>query len=184
MIIGFLIIIIFPFIYFYTQANNFGKKTSAIKKAMDEGRETYIDTVDMCERWLATGEKVYHCKWVYTTIKTEDAIEGDNVLMGLDTHRVYRNYSKESFIKHVQSQIDNGECWCWERHAYNEKAPKDYYLHYNMKEKYFYRLRWDSDTHDYCIEYDNTDKKDIITYERYKELGGTDWKDKTKDYRR
>ena len=53
-----------------------------------------------------------------------------------------------------------------------------------MKDKYFYRLDWDNATHNYCIKYHNTDKKEIISYERYKEFGGRDLKDRTRGYRR
>lgn len=182
--IGLIIILVFPFIFFYTQMNNFNEKTGAIRKAIEEEKETYIDTVDMCERWTATGEKVYHCKWVYTNKKTEDAIEGDNVLMGLNTHKVYRNYSKEKYIADIQWRMDHGTCWCWERHAFNEKTKEDCLLHYHMKDKYFYRLGWDNVTHNYCITYHNTDKKEIISYEKYKEFGGFDIKDRTRGYRK
>lgn len=181
--IGLIIILVFPFIFFYTQMNKLNNKTSAIKKAMDEGKETYIDTVDMCTRWTATGEKVYRCKWVYTHIKTEDTIEGDDVLIGLNTHKIYRNYSKENFFDHVQNQINNNKCWCYERSAYNKNSNKDYILKYNMKDKYFYHLGWDNKTHNYIIQYYNTDKTETITYKEYKELGGCDSKDKTRGYR-
>lgn len=184
MIVGLIIILVFPFIYFYTQMTNLNSKTSAIKKAIDEGKETYTDTVDMCERWTATGEKVYRTKWVYTSIKTEDAIEGDDVLMGLNTHKVYRNYSKENFINHIQQQIDNGECWCYERAAYNRNSSQDYILRYNMKDKYFYYLGFDYDTHSYFIKYYNNNQKEMIDYNRYKELGGYDWKDESRGYRK
>lgn len=185
MIIGFLIIIIFPFIFFYTQVNNLGKKTNAIKEAIEEGKETYIDTVDMCERWTATGEKVYHTTWHYCKTRPEqDAIDGDKVLMGLNTFTVYKNYSKESYIADIQWKIDHEICWCWERHAFNEKKKEDCLLHYHMKDKYFYRLGWDNTTHNYCITYHSTDNKEIISYEKYKELGGYDLKDRTRGYRR
>ena len=52
-----------------------------------------------------------------------------------------------------------------------------------MKDKYFYCLGWDWDTHNYVIKYHNSEKKEIISYERYKELGGYDWNDKTRGYR-
>ena len=185
MIIGFLVIIIFPFIYFYTQANKLGQKTSSIKKAMDEGKETYTDTVDMCTRWTETGEKVYRSIWHYhKTHPEQDAIEGDDVLFGLNTYRVYRNYTKERFVEHVQRQIDSGKCWCFERAAFNQNSSKDYVLRYNMKEKYFYHLGWDWNTHSYFVKYHGTDKIVTIDYDRYKELGGYDWKDQTKGYRR
>ena len=183
MVIGFLIIIIVPFVFYYTQINNLNQKVVIIKKAINERKETYIDTVDMCERWTATGEKVYHCKWVYTAIKTEDAIEGDDVLMGLNSHKVYRNYSKERFIQHIQWQIDNGLCWCWDRSAYNKKNNADSDLKYHLKEKYFYYLGLDLNSHKYFICYYNTNKKEIIDFNKYKELGGLDWKDKTGGYK-
>lgn len=181
--IGLIIIIVFPFMFFYTQMNNLNRKTSAIKKAIDKEKETYIDPIDMCERWTATGEKVYRGKWVYKTIKTEDAIEGDDVLFGLNTYKIYRNYSKEKYIADIQWQIDHGRCWCWERHAFNNKNKKDYHLHYHMKGKYFYRLNWDDKTHNYYIEYYNNGKKEIINYEKYRELGGFDWEDRKKRYK-
>ena len=43
MIAGLLIIIIFPFIYFYTQMDNFNQKTDVIKRAIDEKKYYYCD---------------------------------------------------------------------------------------------------------------------------------------------
>lgn len=182
--IGLIIILVFPFAFFYTQINKLDDKTNAIKKAINKEKETYLDTVDMCTRWTTTGEKVYRCKWVYTHIKTKDAVEGDDVLIGLNSYRIYRNYSKENFLNHIQNQINNNKCWCYERSAYNKNSNKDYILRYNMKDKYFYYLGWDNETHNYIIIYYGTNKKEIITYERYKELGGYDSKDKTRGYKK
>ena len=53
-----------------------------------------------------------------------------------------------------------------------------------MKDKYFYYLGWDNETHNYIIIYYGTNKKENITYERYKELGGYDSKDKTRGYKK
>jgi len=184
--IGLIIILVFPFIFFYTQINNLNQKTGAIKKAMDEGKETYTDTINMCERWTETGEQVYNTVWHYCkTHPEQDAIDGDQVLMGLKTYRVYKNYSKEKFIKHIQWQKDHDECWCYERVAFNEKEKNlDFKLKYHMTKQFFYRLRFDFTTHHYYIWYNGSDKKEIIDYDTYKKLGGTDSKDKAKEYKK
>ena len=62
---------------------------------------------------------------------------GDRILQGIKSGKVYINYSYENFIKHVQRQIDSGECWCFERSAYTNSNSG---LRYNLKEKYFYTL--------------------------------------------
>ena len=135
--IGLIIIIVFPFVYFYTQMNNLGRKTSAIKKALDEGKETYIDPLTGKTHWTENGEQV-----IRTTVNKfekipEGCIVGDRILQGIKSGKVYKNYSYENFIKHVQRQIDSGECWCFERSAYTNSNSD---LRYNLKEKYFYTL--------------------------------------------
>lgn len=179
MIIGFLIIIIFPFIFFYTQMNIFNEKTSAIRKAMDEGKETYYDTVDGFLHWTENGEKVIHCNWGYKD--NDEAIVGDKVLMGIKNHHVYKNYTREQFEHHIQTQIDCGYCWCYERHAYSGKCRGDLALRYHMKDKYFYYLvkeEHKSSNYDdnrlylYCKR--NTGERKKITFEEYIQLGGSE----------
>lgn len=185
MIIGFLIIIIFPFIYFYTQMNNLNTKVSSIREAIDKGQETYIDPLTGKTHWTENGEQV-----IWTEILSveknipEGCIVGDRVLRGVKSRKVYKNRSREQFQAHIQRQINDGKIWCWERNEYNNKDNKDYGLRYNMKDKYFYRLYWRWDSLSYYIKYHNTNKKEPITFERYKELGGYDWKDKGEGYRR
>lgn len=179
MIIGFLIILIFPFIYFYTQANKFSQKTSTIKKAIEEEKETYYDTTDGFLHWTANGDKVIHCTWGYA--ENNEAIVGDKVLMGAKNHHVYRNYTKEKFETHIQSQINCGKCWCYERHAYNQEFRNDLTLRYHMEDKYFYYLVKEehrSTNYDdnrlylYCER--NTGEKRKITFEEYVQLGGSE----------
>lgn len=163
--------------------NNFNEKTSAIKKAINEGSETYIDPLTGKTHWTENGEQV-----IWTEILPvernipEGCIVGDKVLRGVKSGKVYKNKSYERFVAHVQRQIDNGEVWCWERHAFN-KDRADYNLRYHMKEKYFYYCTFDWDTHDYCIINNNTKEKQVINYEKYKELGGCDWRDRTRGYK-
>lgn len=140
--IGLIIIIIFPFIYFYTQMNNFNEKTGTIRKAIDEGKETYIDPIDYKMHWTENGALVMKikldCLW---ESGNQGAIAGDDVIIDLNTHKIYRNYSKEEFEAHIQEQIDQGKCWCGERKEYRDRGcMKDYLLKYHMEDKYFYRL--------------------------------------------
>lgn len=135
--IGLIIIIVFPFVFFYTQMNNLNRKTSAIKKALDEGKETYIDPLTGKTHWTENGEQV-----IRTTVNKfekipEGCIVGDRILQGIKSNRVYKNYSYENYIQHIQRQIDNGKCWCFERSAYTNSNSD---LRYNLKEKYFYTL--------------------------------------------
>ena len=55
MIVGLLIIIIFPFIYFHTQMNNFNQKTNTIRKAIKSEKETYYDITDGHLHWTQNG---------------------------------------------------------------------------------------------------------------------------------
>ena len=125
----------------------------------------------------------------------QDSLPGDEVILGLNNNKVYRNYSREKFVAHVQEQIDQGKCWCGERKEYRDKGClKDHHMKFHMKEKYFYQL----DTHKtseaiynekgryigknkltvYCYKeiYDSSTKKygekKEIGYEEYKKLGG------------
>lgn len=142
MIAGLLIIIISPFIYFYTQMNNFNQKTNIIKKAIDEKKETYIDPIDLKVHWTENGalvtRKILSNFW---TNGDQDSLVGDEVILGINNNRVYKNYSRDKFVAHVQEQIDQGKCWCGERKEYRDKGcTKDHHMKYHMKEKYFYRL--------------------------------------------
>lgn len=179
MIVGLIIILVFPFIYFYTQMNNLNSKTSAIKKAIDEGKETYYDSTDGFLHWTKNGEKVIDCVWGYA--ENNDAIVGDQVLIGAKSHHVYKNYTKEKFKYHIQTQIDCGYCWCYERHTYNEEFRGDLALRYHMKGKYFYYLikeEHKSSNYDdnrlylYCEK--NTGKRRKISFEEYIQLGGSE----------
>lgn len=182
MIVGLLIIIIFPFIYFYTQINNFNQKTGAIKKAINEEKEVYIDPLTGKMHWTENGEQV-----IWTEILSVEqnipkgCIVGDKVLRGVKTDKIYKNQNYEDFVAHVQRQINNGEIWCWERHSYNGDRA-DYNLKYHIKEKFLYYFIFDWNTHNYCIVYNDTKKKEIISYKKYKELGGCDWRDMTRGY--
>ena len=184
MLVGLLIIIIFPFIYFYTQMNNLNQKTDAIKKAVVEGKETYIDPLTGKTHWTKNGEQV-----IWTEILSveqnipEGCIIGDKVLRGVKTGHIYKNKSFEQYKQHIQRQIDNKKCWCYERHVFNKKNRADYDLRYHIKEKYFYSLHWDQNVHKYYIVYYGTNNKEFIDYKRYKELGGYDWKDETRGYK-
>lgn len=141
--IGLIIILIFPFIYFYTQMNNFNQKTGAIRKAINEEKETYIDPLTGKMHWTETGEQV-----IWTEILPvernipEGCIVGDKVLRGIKTGKVYKNRSYEQFMDHVQTQINSGEIWCYERRDY-AKEYDDYSrrnIRYHMIDKYFYIL--------------------------------------------
>lgn len=137
MAIGFLIIIIFPFVFYYTQINNLNQKINTIKKAMKEEKETYIDSLTGKTHWTGNGEQV-----IRTTVNKlgkipEGCIGGDRILQGVNSGKVYRNYSYENYVKYVQSQIDEGKCWCLERSAFTNSNSD---LKYNIIEKYFYTL--------------------------------------------
>lgn len=175
MIVGLIIILVFPFIYFYTQMSNLNSKMSAIKKAMDEGKEAYYDSTDGFLHWTKNGEKVIDCVWGYA--ENNDAIVGDQVLIGVKSHRVYKNYTREKFECHVQNQIKGGKCWCYERHEYNKPFRNDTTLRYYVKDKYFYYLTKKEFKNDnkfclYCEK--NTGEKREITFEEYVQLGGSE----------
>lgn len=177
--IGLIIILVFPFIFFYTQMNNFNEKTGNIRKAIEEGKETYYDTTDGFLHWTANGDRVIHCTWWYD--EGNGTIKGDKVLMGAKSHHIYKNYTQEKFTSHVQSQINHNCCWCYERHAYNEEFRNDITLRYHMKDKYFYYLIKeehrsanydDNRLYLYCER--NTGEKRKITFEEYIQLGGSE----------
>lgn len=172
MIAGFLIIFLFPFAFLFTQLNNMNTKTEAIKKAMAEGKETYFDPIDCCERWLETGEKIIRCKWGYND--NNNAVKNDSVLLGVKTNRIYKNYTKERFLAHIQKQKDEGKCWCIERHKFADGKTGDIATKYNFKEKYFYFLTWDSTYFLKKIKDNVIYERIPISFERYKELGGVD----------
>ena len=183
--IGLIIILVFPFIYFYTQMNRFNEKTGNIRKAIDKGQETYVDPLTGKNHWIENGEQV-----IWTEILSieknipEGCIVGDQILRGVKSGKIYKNRSRERFQIHIQKQMDAGKIWCWERNEYNNQNHKDNGLRYNMKDKYFYSLYWDWNSVSYYIRYYNTKEKEPITFERYKELGGYDWQDKGEGYRR
>lgn len=185
MFIGLFIIIVFPFIYFYTQASNLNTKVSAIRKAVKEGKETYTDPLTGKTHWTENGEQVIWTEILSVERKIpEGCIVGDQVLRGVKSGRVYKNRSYDQFIAHIQRQMDDGKEWCWERSVYNEKSRQDYDYKYNMKGKYFYSLHWDHDAHNYYIQYYDTKKTEPISFERYRELGGLEWNDRTRGYRK
>lgn len=142
MIVGLIIILVFPFIYFYTQMNNLNSKTSAIKKAIDEGKETYIDPLTDKMHWTKNGALVTQTKLDFLWKPGDQGgIAGDDVIIDLNTRKIYRNYSREKFQTHIQNQINQGKYWCGERQEYRDRGySKDYLLKYHMKDKYFYRL--------------------------------------------
>lgn len=140
--IGLLIIIIFPFIFYYTQINNLNKKTISIRKAVKEGKETYIDPIDYKMHWTENGALVRKMK-LNSLWKPgdQDSLPGDEVIIDLNTNKIYKNFSKEKFITHIQEQIDKNKCWCGERKEFRDKGcAKDHHLKYHMKERYFYKL--------------------------------------------
>ena len=183
MITGLLIIIVFPFIYFYAQMNNFNQKTDVIRTAINEGKEIYIDPVTNKMHWTETGEQV-----VWTEILSIEknipngCVIGDKVLRGIKTGYIYRNQSIEEFNQHVQRQINNNKCWHYGRTAYNKKEINDNDLRYHIKNNYYYYLGWSWDMKSYYIcFYDNNAKKiKKITFAEYKKLGGCDNCDKTR----
>ena len=193
--IGLIIILVFPFIYFYTQMSNLNSKTSAIKKAMDEGKETYIDPLTGKMHWTKNGALVTQTKLDFLWKSgDQQSIPGDKVIIDLNTRKIYRNYSREKFQMHIQDQINQGKCWCGERQEYRDRGySKDYLLKYHMKDKYFYRLdkkeiretirdkrgRALKDKFTiYCYKqiYNPTTRryseKTEISYEEYRKLGG------------
>lgn len=147
MIVGLIIILVFPFIYFYTQMNNFNEKTSAIREAINEGSETYIDPLTGKIHWTENGEQVVLTNIPFITEETQGCILGDKVLQGVKTGRIYKNFSYEDFKIHVRKQLDNKEVWCAERRHYRDgNWYGDSGMKYHMKDKYLYclesKLKW------------------------------------------
>lgn len=157
MIAGLLIVIIFPFIYFYTQMDNFNQKTDIIKKAIDNEKETYIDPLTGKMHWTKNGALVTKTKLnMFWKLGEQDSLPGDEVLIDLNTGKIYKNYSREKFAAHVQEQIKQGRCWCGARKEFRDRGYlKDKYLKYHMKGLYFYRLITDKAT---CPIYDQKGK--------------------------
>lgn len=195
--IGLIIILVFPFIYFYTQMNRFNEKTGNIRKAIEEGKETYYDYTTGKTHWTANGAVVKRISLPYSNWKPgyQDTYYKDDVILGLNDGKIYRNFSKEEFAKHVQKQIDEGKCWCGERQEYRDYGCwRDERTKYHMKDKYFYRLKIKTKSEFVCNNkartnittkytvfcYKNiynpktkTFGDDIpITYKEYRELGG------------
>lgn len=169
MIVGLIIILVFPFIYFYTQMNNFNQKTDAIRTAINEKKETYIDPLTGKMHWTENGEQV-----IWTEILSvernipEGCIIGDKVLRGVKTGRVYRNKSYEDFKDHIQEQILADEVWCYERNDYAKAndSPGKTFLRYHMKDKYFYSLKKEEKK---CIvEKSETEKDPHRSWDKYK----------------
>lgn len=172
MIVGLIIILVFPFIFFYTQMNKLNNKTSAIKKAMDEGKETYIDPIDYKMHWTENGALVMKqklgCIW---KPGDQGAIAGDEVIIDLNTNKIYRNYSREKFVAHIQEQMDQGKCWCGERKEFRDRGcSRDYLLKYHMRDKYFYRLEKKETRETIRDKRGRNTFKDKITIYCYKQL--------------
>ena len=142
MIVGLIIVLVFPFIYFYTQMNNFNEKTSAIREAINEGSEIYIDPVDHKIHWTKNGALVTRTKLgILWRPGEQNSLSGDEVIIDLDTHKIYKNYSREKYIAHIQEQKRQGKCWCGERKTFRDKGySKDSFMKYHLIDKYFYRL--------------------------------------------
>jgi hypothetical protein len=195
MIAGLLIIIVFPFIYFYTQMNNFNQKTDIIRTAINEGKETYIDPLTGKMHWTENGAVVSRIKLnMFWKPGDQNSLPGDEVLIDLNTDKIYRNYSREKFIAHVEKQIEQGKCWCGARKEFRDRGYlKDEYLKYHIKGLYFYRLMIDKISKPiynrkekngayeitlYCYQqiYNPATKKygdkKEIGYQEYKKLGG------------
>lgn len=196
MVAGLLIIIVFPFIYFYTQMNNFNQKTGAIRTAINEKKETYIDPLTGKMHWTENGALVVRTELSpFWDLKNQNGLPGDEVLINPNTQRIYKNYSREKYIAHVQEQKRQGKCWCGERKEYRDKGYlKDHNIKFHMKEKYYYRLSvhkvrepiynknkkytFNNKLIIYCYReiYDLKNKKykakQEIGYREYKKLGG------------
>ena len=193
---GLIIIIIFPFIYFYTQMNNLNQKTDAIKKAVVEGKETYIDPIDLKIHWTKNGAIVTETKLSpFWKKKKKKGLPGDEVIIDPNTQEIYKNYSEEKYLLHIQNQIRQGKCWCGERIEFRDKGyMQDHNMKFHMKEKYYYRLSiiktrepiynekgrymFKNKLTVYCYKeiYDFKTKRYInkqeIGYTQYKKLGG------------
>lgn len=169
--IGLIIILVFPFIYFYTQMNNFNQKINAIKQAISEGKETYIDPLTGKMHWAENGEQVIFTNILSIEDKKEDGIPGDKVLQGVKTGRIYKNYSYEDFKIHVKKQLDNKEIWCAERKHYRDG---DWYndsgMKYHMQDKYFYCLESKIKWTDHIKQYPNDTRYKDGTVYCYKRL--------------
>ena len=173
MIAGLLIIIIFPFIYFYTQMNNFNQKTNTIRKAIKSEKETYYDITDGHLHWTQNGDAVMYWTWAHQ--ERSDVIKGDEVICNLKMNKIYKNLTQERYKSHIQFQIDTGKCWCYERHEYNNPIKNDLTLRYHIEDKYFYYLIKESKDDRlrlYCKK--NTGEKRQINFEEYIRLGGSE----------
>lgn len=147
MIAGLLIIIIFPFIYFYTQMNKFNQKTDIIRTAINEGKEIYIDPLTGKMHWTENGEQVVLTSILSVGNKIQGCIPGDKVLQGVKTGRVYKNFSYKDFEAHVKKQLNNKEIWCAERKHYRDGGwYNDSGMKYHMQDKYLYclesKIKW------------------------------------------
>lgn len=142
MIAGLLIIIIFPFIYFYTQMDNFNQKTDVIRTAINEGKETYIDPLTGKMHWTENGAVVSRIKLnMFWKPGDQNSLPGDEVIINLSTQKIYKNFSEEKYIAHIQNQKKSGKCWCGERKTFRDKGfLKDSFMKYHMRDKYFYKL--------------------------------------------
>ena len=189
--IGLIIVLISPFIYFYMQMNNFNQKTDTIKKAINEKKEINIDPLTGKMHWTKNGALVMKMKLdMFWISGNQKSIPGDEVLIDLNTDEIYKNYSRENFVAHVQEQMKQGKCWCGERKEFRDKGYlKDNHLKYHIKQKYFYKLEYVMNReiqkgklerkitiHCYQLIYNPTtntyNEKYEIDYKKYKELGG------------
>lgn len=182
-----LLFLIFYIYYTYiSSAKGLSDKVSKIQKAIKEGKDTYMDEKYRM-RSTETGEIVVESKvfdkWPPHCKERYGAVDGDVVLYGAKTYRVYRNYTHERYLQHIQRQLDAGKVWCFERKSWSGLDKRN--IRFHMNEKYIYYL--DEETTqtriDWC-KYDVIHKyylyklingtyiKQEIDKDLYKELGG------------
>lgn len=193
MVIAFLLMLILPFVFYFTQLKNINAKINAIKKAIEKKEDTFLDPTDGKTYSTKTGEQV-RLTYIYSfTPPSKEYIAGDKVLKGINTGRIYRNYSCEKYIEHIKKQIEKGECWCGERKCFRDHGyVRDFHIKYHMNDKYYYILESEikrtplgkgkfgdgsqATVYYYKIIIDPKTKaeneKIEITFKEYKKLGG------------
>lgn len=193
MAVAFLLIIIFPFFFYFTQLKNLNTKINVIKKAIDKKEDTFIDPMNgrLCS--TKTGEPVKRTYIYLIDPSIKECIVGDQVLRGINTGRIYKNYSYEEYKAHIAKQIEKEECWCGERKCFRDHGYiRDFHIKYHMNDKYYYILESEikrtplgkgkfgdgSQTTVYCYKIiidpktKAKNEKIEITFKEYKKLGG------------
>lgn len=193
MAVAFLLIIIFPFIFYFIQLKNLNTKINVIKKAIDKKEDTFIDPMNgrLCS--TKTGEPVKRTYIYLIDPSVKECIVGDQVLRGMNSGRIYKNYSYEEYKAHIAKQIEKEECWCGERKCFRDHGYcRDYHIKYHINDKYFYflesEIKWtprgkgkfgegnEGKIYCYKIIVNPITKAKIgkteISYKEYKKLGG------------